>query len=547
MSQQQEWYQFDPNVHYYYDEHQQVHYYDPNTNMECPYPSYAPSYTPQAYSRQPTPDVLLPCPDPTCDGENKPTSKFCEECGRPLTHISRSATPASMAHPHMSYYPSRPSSTTMHTPSIDPLDRARGCPVVCWGFGGKMVVSFPRMETDYYTSTVKSKPGLVQIRRRKPTQPVLGPVLMDPNMSTKQKKKQVSQYMQHQLDLFEQQAQDNKILLWRLIKTMMETEGSLNDKHTMDQAILNVIRPPLLTEEQDHFSFPNAIDQDNVNLSDQILAKMEYLLVAGNRRDAVDYAVQEDLWAHALIISSCVDKQLWQQVIQQFVDREMNAAPDQRLNRVFHNIAGNNQALRVMYRLFSGAGASAMQEFIKLDIQHVHTPYGLKTVTPAIDRQQLVYWRNTVAIILANRTPKDVEALAALGDILSQQGWLEAAHVCYVLASPFAVHSGIDTPQVRFTLLGTHHAKETELSEIYEFVHSLSTTSTTCMPFLQGYKLAHAWRLADDGYMDEAQRYYEAIDQCIKTAQSPYLHSHLVEQLAVLGQHLEAATGKKSG
>lgn len=37
---------------------------------------------------------LMPCPDPLCEGENKPKAKFCCECGRPLAGISRSTTPA---------------------------------------------------------------------------------------------------------------------------------------------------------------------------------------------------------------------------------------------------------------------------------------------------------------------------------------------------------------------------------------------------------------------------------------------------------------------
>jgi hypothetical protein len=68
-------------------------------------------------------------------------------------------------------------------------------------------------------------------------------------------------------------------------------------------------------------------------------------------------------------------------------------------------------------------------EFIVNDIQHVNTPYGLKTVTPPVDPSQLAKWRDTVAIILANRSARDVEALTALGDILKEQGWIEAAHI----------------------------------------------------------------------------------------------------------------------
>lgn len=143
----------------------------------------------------------------------------------------------------------------------------------------------------------------------------------------------------------------------------------------MDNAILQVLRPPINTvEEEPHFSLPaysnnnnntnsnnvqSGVPDDDEDLSDQILSKIEQFLLNGDRKGAVEYAIQEDLWAHALIISSCVDKELWQKVITNFVDREMNATPEMRKSRQFHNIAGNNQALRVMYSLFSGAGGVA--------------------------------------------------------------------------------------------------------------------------------------------------------------------------------------------
>lgn len=101
--------------------------------------------------------------------------------------------------------------------------------------------------------------------------------------------------------------------------------------------------------------------------------------------------------------------------------------------------------------------------------------------------------------------------------------------------------------QVRLTLIGSDRASidAYNLTEIFEFASS----TTTCLPFLQGYKLAHAWILADFGYMDLAQRYHDAMDQCIKsyTKGSPYLHPHLIEQVNAFGVFLENATGRKSG
>jgi hypothetical protein len=134
----------------------------------------------------------------------------------------------------------------------------------------------------------------------------------------------------------------------------------------MDHAILQVLRPTMKNVDDTHFTLPTYSDgqTDNADLSDSMLSKMENYLLNGDRKGAVEYAIQEDLWAHALIISSCVDKELWQRVIQNFVDREMNCTPEMRFNRTFNNIAGNNQALRVMYSLFSGAGASASKPYL---------------------------------------------------------------------------------------------------------------------------------------------------------------------------------------
>lgn len=106
--------------------------------------------------------------------------------------------------------------------------------------------------------------------------------------------------------------------------------------------------------------------------------------------------------------------------------------------------------------------------------------------------------------------------------------------------------------QVRLTLVGSDQPSlETlTLSEIFEFAYTLNTAnSATCLPFLQGYKLIHAWILADYGLIDIATRYFESIDHCIKsyTKTSPYFHPQLIEQVAALGVYLENASGKKNG
>ncbi|KAG1483389.1 hypothetical protein G6F57_002764 [Rhizopus arrhizus] len=576
-----------------------IHYYDPNTNQECHYQPpptqyqshyqtpptshYPANYQTQAahyplynytqpISRQATPDVLLPCPEPTCTGENKPKSKFCEECGRPLGPMSRSATPRTTTSTPPVYTrvispPVVSAQPATYSPQTDPLQRAKGCPLVTFGFGGKILVTFPQRVPDYYANTVTSRPGPIRFKNLKDLvpleNPAVFPVLFDSRVGTKQKKKEIGIYINQKLDSFQKEQallspesaeyyrMEAKRILWQLIQVYVETEGHIDDKDKMDQAILQIIRCPIISSEDDtHFSLPsqtnNTLQEDD--LSDQLLSKIEHYLLNGDRVGAVNYAIQEDLWAHALIISSCVGKDLWQKVITSFVDREMNATPEMRQSRTFHNIAGYNQPLRVLYSLFSGVGSAAMKEFIIYNVQYVNAPYCSITSKPIADIKQLSKWRDTLAIILANRTANDAEALAALGDIMKEQGWIEAAHICYLLSPQTSIHSGVDTMNVRLSLIGSDRCltESIGLTEIYEFGHHLKHTG--CLPFLQGYKLAHAWVLADYGFLDEARRYHEAVDEAIRsfTGKSPYLHQPLIDQLSAFETHLENATGKKS-
>lgn len=109
---------------------------------------------------------------------------------------------------------------------------------------------------------------------------------------------------------------------------------------------------------------------------------------------------------------------------------------------------------------------------------------------------------------------------------------------------------------MRYTLLGTNQIERysiTEeenilLTELMEFGSSLrSGNSGECLPFLQGYKLVHAWWLADIGLINEASRYCDAIQQCIKSfnKDSPYLHQYLSGKIKELSEYCSESSGKK--
>ena len=118
-----------------------------------------------------------------------------------------------------------------------------------------------------------------------------------------------------------------------------------------------------------------------------------------------------------------------------------------------------------------------------------------------------------------------------------------------------SLHSGIDAPHVRLTLIGAEGTTAFSdldayyLTELYEFALSTKQGGASALPFLQGYKLVHAWWLADFGYLNEAQRYCEAIADAIKgyTKGSPYLHRQLLENLKEFSELCEAASGQSIG
>ena len=65
------------------------------------------------------------------------------------------------------------------------------------------------------------------------------------------------------------------------------------------------------------------------------------MLGIGSKRDAAQYAASAGLWAHALVISSSVDQDLWREMVHRFAVAE---------------IGGTTAAgMKAAYSLFSGA------------------------------------------------------------------------------------------------------------------------------------------------------------------------------------------------
>lgn len=88
------------------------------------------------------------------------------------------------------------------------------------------------------------------------------------------------------------------------------------------------------------------------------LDRIQELLIRGERQAAYQYAADEKLWAHAMVIASSIGKEAWKNIVSEFVRTELTSAP---------TIAGlpkpsaldGREPLKVAYSLFAGQGAAA--------------------------------------------------------------------------------------------------------------------------------------------------------------------------------------------
>jgi hypothetical protein len=456
----------------------------------------------------------------------------------------------------------------------DPLQRWKGHPVFTWGLGGTVVTSFPKQIPRYgggmSQPMMKCAPGEVKIQNMKDTVPLPEEISKFPGpLKAKGKKKEVSTWLGKRIETLETQLKtpgldhslsseemkrfEEKILLWKVLQVLVDNDGSLEGNPTAEAAIRKVISP----EEHDSAtdqegSFATAADlvgggrprSNTVIQPDPIdpkaVEELRSLLTKGDREKAVWHAVDQRLWAHAMLLSSTLNKDVWKQVVQEFVRKEVK------------KIGRDNQALAVLYEIFAGNWEDCIDELVpasaRAGFQMVSTD-GAGTTQNAL--QGLEKWRETLSLVLNNRSTGDTAALLSLGKLLAGYGRIEAAHICFIFAKASVYISGVDDPQADMVLVGADHRahpldlgndlEPVLLTEVYEFALSLSAPSGShVIPHLQSYKLAHAYTLAEYGHRTDAQAYCDAIATAMKstTKISAYYNGSFVASLDDLSKRL---------
>ncbi|KAI1322498.1 Sec23-binding domain of Sec16-domain-containing protein [Xylariaceae sp. FL0255] len=461
---------------------------------------------------------------------------------------------------------------------LDPLQRWRGAPCFSWGVGGVFVSTFPKDIPRYGISSnvpqITRSPGEVKVKHMKDIQPLEERLAKFPGpLKGKSKKKEVLAWLTAGIDTLEKAAPNvsfqqhvshddkraiERVLLWKILRVLVENDGTLEGNPAVEKAVREVISPGLdvgspevssaVSSGMDltgMASVVNTMQADAVNAS--AIESLRRHLLLGEREKAVWAAVDKRLWGHALLLSGSVENsELYRQVAQEFVKKEVNHAGQ------------GNQSLAALYGVLSGNFDEAVDELVP-----VHARAGMQLMSAsssAISQDALIgldKWRETLGMILSNRRQGDGQALRSLGNLLSGYGRAEASHICFIFARTFAIFGGLDDPNANFVLLGADHrrqadqfAKETEalqLSEVYEYGLSLAPGSNAGQPcaHLAAYKLQHAMILSEYGFRDKALQYCEGISTAInaQTKKSSYYHPGLEEAVVDFAKRLKQAPG----
>ncbi|KAJ6547614.1 Sec23-binding domain of Sec16-domain-containing protein, partial [Mycena capillaripes] len=531
----------------------------------------------------------------------------------------------------------KPAQATAYAPSPsllganDPLGRTSSrAPVFSFGFGGKFLTCFhgASMNTGFDVALSSRNSTGITIRQLNKIIPQSalevssasfpGPLFSDPGTPTtslvrtaastqsKAKKSRLVKYLTDRADEISQgisylhagsvegRQAEGKLVLVKLLKILVENDGRLSGTPQIDTAVRAALVPkldatsgspdlsnmsrPLADPSGIPYSTiassePNEIPIATSTLRPSALDKIQDFLLRGERRKAYHYALDERLWAHAMVIASSIDRDAWKETVNEFLRTELGAprgmasvpGPD-----ASQSPTNGREGLRVAYSLYSGQGSASVQELVpqnllsratgRLQLQppasHM-TPMTPNFAAPALANnipvQSLAEWADTAAMILSNpMTPDTSAALTALGDQLLSHQWVEAAHACYLLSPQTSPIGGIGNPSARIVLLGSRSPqiwpsfyKDSDpviFTEILEFALSLAPPAKGQdafygLPHLQAYRFIRAMALAELGELQIASRYCEAITVSFSRG-SPYFTGGLLDQLKALSDRI---------
>ncbi|GAB1740457.1 hypothetical protein NU219Hw_g5562t1 [Hortaea werneckii] len=489
--------------------------------------------------------------------------------------------------------------------SLDPLSRWKAGPIFHWSAGGTIISSFPT-QTPFYAAghgipTLKVSSGDIKIEDTASLG--LNEVLFAEGgekfpgplpAKAKGKKKEVLAWLGTKIEGLERKAEgmrmdfagteagervraEEKVVLWKIVRCLVEGDGVLEGGGSgtggkgsgVEEEVRKILLPDLqqMGQVMDLQSPTSATTPgggvggsgggEPGSADPTVLLQLRQALLEGQRERAVWLAEEKKLWGHAMLLASTLGPDVWKQIVQAFVRSQVkNAGSDA------------SRSLAALYQIFAGNSEDCVDELVPPSARA-----GFRMVSRSDGSvsgnalEGLEKWRETLGLVVSNRTPNDGASLVALGKLLVGYGRVEAGHTCFLFARSLVKQSGADDPEAHFVLLGGNHKPASpsspssassvegnplgndldaiQLTEIYEWASSLSAPSTASpyQPHLQPYKLLHAQMLAAHGIKTKAQAYCDHITSAFTstTRPSPYYHPTFTNAVAELTAFLQQA------
>ncbi|XP_030379641.1 uncharacterized protein LOC115627891 isoform X3 [Scaptodrosophila lebanonensis] len=247
--------------------------------------------------------------------------------------------------------------------------------------------------------------------------------------------------------------------------------------------------------------------------------KFRSYVLRGNVEEALQWATDNSLWAHAFFLALYEDRYALTDVAQKFLNRAIKP----------------NDPLQTLYQMKS-----------------CHTP----TCVSQLRDEHWGDWRAHLAILVTNKSRQpeyDRSSVVALGDTLYQRGDIYAAHFCYLVAqeefgrydSMATEHTTLNANVPKLILLGASHYKQFNefasneaiiMTEIYEYARSLFDNKFSIANF-QHYKFLLATRILDYGQHFRCTNYLEQIAKHIELKPELYTND-FIQRVASLAERL---------
>ncbi|RMC08217.1 hypothetical protein DUI87_14458 [Hirundo rustica rustica] len=316
-------------------------------------------------------------------------------------------------------------------------------------------------------------------------------------------------------------------LLWKLLVLLCRQNGSMVGSDTAELLMQDCRRQDKYQRQEPAASLMGVTDDEwasrqpgtldlitgevppVVETQAQIVEKFTKLLYYGRKKEALVWAMRNQLWGHALFLSSKMDARTYSWVLTGFT-----------------STLATNDPLQTLFQLMSG-----------------RIPQAALCCGDATWGD----WRPHLAVMLSNKvgdTELNHRAIVTMGDTLASKGAVEAAHFCYLMADiPFGYFGA---KADRMALLGSSHrqtfsqfarTEAIQRMEIFEYCQQLRQPESFLLPF-QVYKLLYASRLADHGLPAQALQYCEHICTAL-LRRDPAAHPVLARQVVRLAERLK--------